>query len=158
MKLFRKPSKIDPALVKASEPNASDEYAFFTGTPKTNNRKASGRTAVLTLVTEKRRPIPLAELYRRAAKAKGEAGFDPAFVRGGLSLAGLAKPAVYFLLYKDDKGNYRAGVNIPYPDETFSKRSYKKGDIVLPSKAKAKVEKEEAKALPSPDNKSEATA
>jgi hypothetical protein len=146
MKEFRKPGKVDGEAVTLSKKNSEGEFVFFTGTPKTNNRKASGRTAVLSLVKEKRKPIPLAVLYERARAAAGDKGFDPAFARGGLSLAGLAKPAVYFLLYKDEKGNYRAGVNIPNPDENFSKRPFKKGDIVI---AAAKAEAD-VPALPAP--------
>lgn len=139
MKEFRKPGKVDHEAVIVSKANASNEFVFWTGTIKQNNRKASGRTAVLTLVREKRRPIPLATLYDKAAKAAGDKGFDPAFARGGLALAGLAKPAVYFLLYKEGD-TYRAAVNIPNPDENYSKRPYKKGDIVF----------RDAPALPAP--------
>lgn len=131
MKSFRKPRSVNLADVKATIENAGGEYAFYTGTPKTNNRRASGRTAVLSLLSEKKKPLPLGTLYERAAKA----GFDPAFTRGGLALAGLASPAVYFLLYKDGE-NYRAAVNIPLPDPSFSSKPYKRGDIVIAGEKK----------------------
>lgn len=147
MKEFRKPAKVDAEAVNLSKKNSEGEFVFFTGTVKTNNRKASGRTAVLSLVREKRKPIPLATFYERARAAAGDKGFDPSFARGGLALAGLAKPAVYFLLYRDEKGNYRAGVNIPNPDDNFSKRPFKKGDIVLAASA---APKPDVPALPAP--------
>jgi hypothetical protein len=145
MRAFRKPSKIEisPEDVKAIASNASNEFAFYTGTVKTNARKASGRTAVLTLVKEKRRPIPLATLAERARGVAGvNVGFEYSFVRSGLSLAQGAKPCVYFLLSRDDAGNYRAVKNIPAPDANFSSKPFKTGDIVVPA------EKSETKALP----------
>lgn len=159
MKEFRKPRKIDLEAVKATFANAEGEYAFFTGTVKTNNRRASGRTAVLSLISEKRKPIPLAVLYDRAASK----GFDPAFVRGGLALAGLANPAVYFLLYKDGEGAFRAAVNIPLPDPAFTSKPYKRGDAVIAKSGEAAKPAKPAKptevtvaSLPAP--KPEATA
>lgn len=146
MKEFRKPGNVDSEAIAVSKANAGNEYVFYTGTVKTNNRKASGRTAVLSLVKEKRKPVPLATFYDRAARAAGNKGFDPAFARGGLALAGLAKPAVYFLLYRDGDA-YRAAVNIPNPDENYSKRPFKKGDVVYREEGKAKPE---TPALPSP--------
>lgn len=135
MRAFRKPTSVDADNV-ASAKKTAEEYVFWTGTVKTNNRKASGRTAVLTLVNEKRRPISLASLYERAANAKDKFfGFDPAFARSGLGLAQQAKPCVYFLLEKDEKGNFRAVKNIANPDENFSKKPIKAGDIVIPAKA-----------------------
>lgn len=144
MKEFRKPGKVDADQVSTMKKNAEGEFCFWTGTVKTNNRKASGRTAALSLIKEKRKPVPMATLYERAQKASGDKGFDPAFTRGGLALAGLAKPCVYFLLYKDEKGNFRAGVNIPNPDEAFSKKPFKKGDIVISAKSADDTPKLEA--------------
>ena len=151
MRTFRKPSPVEADNV-ASAKKTAEEFVLFTGTPKTNARKASGRTAVLTLVTEKRKPISLATLYERAANRAGKlVGFDPSFVRSGLALAAGAKPATYLLLEKDEKGNFRAVKNIPYPDENFSKKPFKAGDIVIAAKeAKAS----EALALPNPENNS----
>jgi len=130
MKTFRKPAKVEAEAVALSKKNAEGEFAYYTGGTK-SNRKASGRTAVLALIRPARRPIPLATLYERAKEAAGDKGFDPAFVRGGLFNDGGAKGAIYFLLSKDAEGNFRAVRNIPYPDENFSKRPFKAGEIVI---------------------------
>lgn len=132
MRAFRKPSKIEAQDAEAVKTNSANEYAFYTGTVKTNARKASGRTAVLGLVKEKRKPIPLATLAERALNASGvKVGFEYSFVRSGLSLAQGAKPCVYFLLSRDAEGNYRAVKNIPAPDAAFSAKPFRAGDIVI---------------------------
>jgi len=143
MKAFRKPMKLDGSKVESSIKTA-DEYILWTGTEKPNWRKASGRTACLRLITEKRKPVALATWYQRAADAASKlTGFDSDFARGGLSLAQGAKPAVHFLLTKDGDGNYRAVKNIPYPDSAFSTKPIKAGDIVVAAEGKSK-------ALPAP--------
>lgn len=151
MRAFRKPSAMDAEKI-ASAKKTADEYVLWTGTVKPNWRKASGRTACLSLVTEKRKPISLAAWYERAANAADKLkGFDPDFARGGLALAQGAKPAVHFLLSKDEAGNYRAVKNIPYPDEAFSKRPIKAGDIVVAAEGKSpKLEAPKPKALEAP--------
>jgi hypothetical protein len=137
MKAFRKPSKLDAGRVESSIKTA-DEYILWTGSEKPNWRKASGRTACLRLVTEKRKPVSLAAWYGRAADAASKlTGFDSDFARGGLSLAQGAKPAVHFLLTKDAEGNFRAVKNIPFPDPSFSAKSIKAGDIVIAAEKKA---------------------
>lgn len=135
IKEFRKPGKVDGEAVSLSKKNSEGDFVFFTGGTKIN-RKASGRTAVLSLIREKRRPIPLATLYDRAKAASGDKGFDPAFVRGGVYNDTGAKGAIYFLLSRDSEGNFRAVRNIPYPDENFSKKPFKAGDIVVRAETK----------------------
>ena len=145
MPAFRKPSKIDPELVTFGKKNYDGDFAFFTGGVK-SNRKASGRTAVLALVRPARKPIPLAALIERSKDVtKDGRGFEPAFVRGGLFNDTGAKGAIYFLLRRDEKGNYRAVRDIPFPDAGFSKRPFKAGDIVVAASAE-----KAAPALPAP--------
>lgn len=140
MPKFRKPRKIDLEAAKATIENASGEFVLFTGTVKRNARRASGRTAALGTITEKRKVLPLSTLLDRAAKI----GFDPAFTRSGLVLAARAVPAVYFLLYRDEKGNYRSTTGVASPDPTFSPKPFAPDAIVLA--AKGAKEEAEAKA------------
>ena len=130
---FAKPSKIENADEMVGN-LASDEFIFFTGGVY-GKRRASGRWASLSTVTEKQKPIALATYAKRAASAKGNGqGYATSISVGGLSLHQGAKPAVYLYLVKDEAGNLRAKKDIPNPDAAFSKKPFAAGDIVVPAK------------------------
>ena len=68
MPAFRKPSKVSPEAFEVGRANAEGYFAYYTGTPKLNLRKASGRTRVTRLIPA-RKPYPLAALLERAKES-----------------------------------------------------------------------------------------
>ncbi len=113
---FAKPKTIAPDLAKAFRENvAPDEYVYYTG-GNYGRRRASGRSASLNTVTERRKPIPLATYVERALKAGPDGkGYDTSISVGGLSLHQGAKPAVYLYLVKDKEGTGEEGYSEPGP-------------------------------------------
>lgn len=136
---FAKPAALDKEKTLAAISNISgDEYILWTGN-EYGRRRASGRSVSLRTITEKLKPIPLAEYASRASKVSGEGrGFDTSISIGGLSLHQIAKPTVYFYVIRDAEGNYRAKKDIPNPDRALFDKPLRAGDIVLAAKAKTK--------------------
>lgn len=135
---FAKPRALTADLSKGMLENVSgDEFILFTGGAY-SRRRASGRSACLNTVTEKGKPLALADYVARCFKAgpDGKNGFGTDIAIGGLSLHQGAKPAVYLYLVRDAEGNFRAKKDIPTPDPTFLKGPIKAGDVVVAAAAK----------------------
>lgn len=130
---FARPVKIDAEAVetKIGAANIEGLYVYYTGNPY-RARRASGRSASLRTITEVRKPVPVSELIRRAAKAgPNGTGYSPEFVRAGLFLHGGDKLAVYFPLEKRADGSFVAARDIPGADGYEKKGGLKKGDVVI---------------------------
>lgn len=140
---FAKPTKIDDERAKGALSNLpSDEYVLWTG-GRYGMRRASGRAACLQTITEKNRPISVQTYVKRCLDMNNGQGFDTQISMGGLGLHQVAKPAVYLLLVKDDKGNFVAKKRIPTPDpdafpDAYKKGGFNPGDVVTPAKKEAK--------------------
>jgi hypothetical protein len=131
MPAFRKPSKVPPEAFEVGKANAEGYFAYYTGSPKLNIRKASGRTRVTRLIPA-RKPYPLATLLERAKESVEGRGDSPASIRSDLGNAAKAKPAVYFLLYLEPAtGNYVAVSNVDNPDPAYFKKPIKAGDVII---------------------------
>jgi hypothetical protein len=113
-------------------------YVYYTG-GSYRARSKSGRTLALRTIHEKLKPVPLAEVIRRAATASDGKGFDPAFVRAGLFLHQGAKPCVYMALEKRADGAFVAAKAIPTPDEALFSKGFKPDDVVIPVGGKLKA-------------------
>lgn len=124
------------AAIEKVDPNA---FVFWTGNTY-GRRRQSLRSQSLATINEKRKPIPVAELVSRAARANGEdIGFDPDTVRSGLALHQGAKPAVYLYLEAKRDANdkllgYYAVKSIPRPDGQLFAHPIQAGDQVLDPK------------------------
>ena len=130
-KAFRKPAtKLDDEFEKEARDAVGSEYVVYYTGGSYKRRKASGRSKALATIKEVKKPVPVSKLLERAAAI----GFDSAFVKGGLGLHQVAKPAIYLLLERDDAGNLRAVKDIPVPDPKVfgTGKSFSEGDIVVP--------------------------
>lgn len=136
---FTKPTKITAEQVTEKLARLSHEglFVYWSGSAY-RWRRGSGRSGVLALVTEKKRPIPLKTLIERAAKATdGGLGYTPDFVRSGLFLHGGSKPSVFFAVTKNDNGDLVAARDYPFPDESVSVKPIKAGQVIVKAKEKA---------------------
>jgi len=110
----RPPERISERALQATlQRTPASQYVIRTG-HHYNNKQGSLRSAALRHVTEITRPVPLAEVLRRAARFDGDIGFDPATAQSGIRLHQGAKPAVYLLVERDLAGDYRAVREIPF--------------------------------------------
>jgi hypothetical protein len=143
---FRQPSRIEAEqLTKALERMSLETYIYWTG-GEYRRRTQSLRSNALACLTEKKRPVHLKTWIQRAAQcvdADQHIGYVPERVREGLYLHRNSKPAVYFELKKDAKGNYVSVNHVPYA-EGFAK-GLKPGDIVVPARERAEKEVPRAK-------------
>lgn len=156
---FAKPAAIDAKAVaeKIERSNVDNLYVFWTG-GKYRARRQSGRSQSLATVTEVKQPVPLGEVYRRAAKAHGELGYTPELVRSGLFLHAGAKPCAYYPLEKKPDGSFVIAKTVPNPegnrrpDGTYIPLKAGEVFIAAPAPEAAQIEppKEEAAALPAP--------
>ncbi len=141
---FAKPVALDKERAASEEANVSrDEYVIWTGN-EYGRRRASGRSVSLRTITEKLKPVSLSEYIRRARTAGPDGkGYGTSISVGGLSLHQIAKPTVYFLVIKDEAGNYRAKKDVPNPDRAIFAKPLAAGDIVLaaPKKAAKRIAK-----------------
>jgi len=126
---FAKASKISADDQQGMLANLDEDLVVYYTGGKYHRRKASGRSASLNTVSEKRKPVPIRTYAQRCFTAAGNGrGFDTSISFGGLRLHQGAKPACYLLLRKTEAG-YVAETNIPTPDGF--KGSFKEGDLVL---------------------------
>lgn len=141
---FAKPTKIDDTRAEGVLGNvAADEFVMWTG-GNYGRRRASGRSACLSVITEKMKPVALATYVKRCLTLADGKGFDSGISVGGLGLHQGAKPAVYLHLVKDADGNFVAKKAIPSPDrnafpEAYAKGGFKAGDIVMPAEGAKKA-------------------
>lgn len=142
---FAKPQKIEEAAVEEKIKNSNIENLYVLWTGGTYRaRKASGRSQSLATITEKNVPVPLSEVYRRAAKAVGgDKGFNPELVRSGLFLHAGAKPCVYYALEKKSDGSFTLVKTVPHPEG--DKAPILAGSVIVPA-----PDAEEKPALPAP--------
>jgi hypothetical protein len=134
---FAKPKTVSGEIAKGMLDNlGGDEFVVWTGGTY-SMRRASGRSACLRTLTEKGKPVKLADYVNRCFKAASDGkGYGTDISVGGLSLHQGAKPAVYLYLVRDSNGNFRAKKDIPTPDPTLGKKSFKAGEIVISAKPK----------------------
>jgi hypothetical protein len=133
---FRKPSKISAESLDLAikRMGVDGRFIYWTGNPY-RARSASLRSNSLAALKTPKRPVPLADWIKMAARvvdADKGIGYDPARVREGLYLHRDSKPAVFFELKKDEKGNFISVNHVPNADG-FPK-GLKSGDIVIPAK------------------------
>jgi len=129
-KEFRKPEVISDEKLEADivRLRVEGRYIYWTGEDY-KFRANSLRSRALKALKTKNRPVPLADWLRLAARVvspEEKIGFDPAATRAGLVLHHDSKPAVYFELKKDDKGNYVSVRTIPNIIPTI-----KEGDVIF---------------------------
>jgi predicted metalloprotease with PDZ domain len=109
----RPPERItDRELQAALRRTPATHYVIWTG-HHYRNKHGSLRSQAMRHVTEIMQPVAVTEMLRRAARADGEIGFDPATARSGLRLHQGARPAVYLLVERDPVGDFRAVTEIP---------------------------------------------
>jgi hypothetical protein len=141
---FRKPQQITDDALKASIERMSGikgRYIYWTGDAY-KARSASLRSNSLACLSEKKRPVALVDWITRAARVVSkEVGYSPERVREGLYLHRNSKPAVFFELERDAKGNW-VSVN-DVPNASGFPKGLKRGDVVVAAKPKG-----EAKQLP----------
>lgn len=135
----------------------ADLYVFRT-TTEFKFRKGSGRGDVLSLVKKRYTPIPLKKIVLEARNAFEGKGYSVGFVRSAFYLQRNSVPAVYYLLRKDEEGNYRAAADYPArsvdpsyePFAKFRSRGIKANAVLIPARAKSeKATSEEAAPTPS---------
>lgn len=141
---FRKPQQITDDALKASIERMSGikgRYIYWCGEPY-KARVQSLRSNSLATISEKRKPIALVDWITRAARVVSkEVGYSPERVREGLYLHRNSKPAVFFELERDAKGNF-VSVN-DVPNASGFPKGLKRGDVVIAAKPAG-----ERKALP----------
>lgn len=153
---FRRPETVEAErLAKALDRmNIDGRYIYWTGEAY-RARGASLRSQSLACLTEKKRPVSLKTWITRAATCVDpelKIGFSPERVREGLYLHRNSKPAVFFELKKDAKGNYVAVNDVP--NASGFAKGLKAGDVVVPARATSDKElpkgKGKQKQLPAP--------
>ncbi|MFC7478519.1 hypothetical protein ACFQS7_29645, partial [Dankookia sp. GCM10030260] len=95
-----------------------------------NDKPESGRSRAMSEISETEigTPIPERELFRRAAQAGGEKGYDPAFVKQAVwNHNGPDAVVVYLYVEADEEGNYRALREIHAGP---ARRLFKRGEVV----------------------------
>jgi len=126
----------DEVLSKATRRFHENQFIYWTGGTY-EAQHGSLRSEALYTLKEKKKPVPMSEFLKRAARIDGEIGYDPKTVGTGLRLHQRAKPSVYFLLERDEFGNFIAVKDIPNPDGYA--QSFKEGEIVLPVSPEASL-------------------
>lgn len=133
-KRFAIPEKIESEKAKGSLANlAESEYILWFGGTY-GGRPGSGRFKSFSTIRKDEigKPVPLSVYVKRALVAEGDGkGFSTGISVGGLGLHQIAKPTVYFYVYRDEKGNFRARKDVPRPDASKFAKPLKKGDLVL---------------------------
>ncbi len=126
---FRRPETVTDETLETAlgRLNLENRFIYWTGEGY-KNRRESLRSNSLKALKVSKEPVALADWIRLAARVVDETtGYNPASVRAGLYLHHDSKPAVYYELKKDDKGNYVAVNNYPYAEPS----PIKAGDVII---------------------------
>lgn len=155
---FAKPTEVSEELTKEYLSRLDADLYVFRTTSEFKFRKGSGRGDVLSLVKKRYTPIPLKKIILEARTAFEGKGYSPSFVRSAFYLQRNSIPAVYYLLRKDESGNFRAAADYPARSvdtayEPFGKfrKGIRSGAVILPAKVRAEAPtSEETPALEGP--------
>lgn len=114
---FRKPETVSVEAIKAARELYDNSGRFIYWTGETYNfRAASARSGSLRALTVAERPVRLSDFIEAAGKIVDKdtrLGYPPSVVKAGLYLHRNSKPAVYFELLRDEKGNFLSVNSVP---------------------------------------------
>lgn len=142
---FRRPETIPADVLAASMKRLGVEgrYIFWTGNSY-RGRAQSLRSNALRCVDRKNTAIPFKSWLEKVARSVNDTtGYSPERAVEGLYLHAGAKPAVYYELAKNAKGDYIAVRDSLYADPTRYPKGIKRGDVIISAKVRV-----EGKTLP----------